>query len=152
MFLFGWVGHGIRTPLVPLTQLTLKMARLSKRLVEQKIRDMGGNLSAVARAFGVTRQAVHAFVKKDPELQQVCQDERETIVDIAESVLKKKILDGEAWAVCFFLKCQGKARGYVERQEVHNTGDVARIQIVEEVVNAPDSNPSLPDTAGVPQE
>lgn len=34
------------------------------------------------------------------------------MLDHAESSLQKAVLKGEAWAVCFFLKTQGKSRGY----------------------------------------
>ena len=41
-------------------------------------------------------------------------------MDLAESALKRAVLAGEGWAVCFALKCQGKNRGYVERVETNN--------------------------------
>ena len=39
-------------------------------------------------------------------------------LDIAEDSLIKAVKGGEAWAVCFYLKCKGKARGYIERESV----------------------------------
>lgn len=44
-------------------------------------------------------------------------------LDIAESALDKAVEAGEAWAVCFFLKTRGKARGYTERHEVTGADD-----------------------------
>lgn len=43
---------------------------------------------------------------------------RERAIDTAECALQKAVLGGEAWAVCFTLKTLGKARGYIERQEL----------------------------------
>ncbi|PKM70616.1 MAG: PBSX family phage terminase large subunit, partial [Firmicutes bacterium HGW-Firmicutes-18] len=40
------------------------------------------------------------------------------MVDNVESVLYNKALEGDTTSVIFFLKTQGKGRGYVERQEV----------------------------------
>src|SRR5262249_17341747 len=40
-----------------------------------------------------------------------------------ENVLYEAALRGEAWAVCFYLKCQAKDRGYVERQETRDVSD-----------------------------
>ena len=48
-------------------------------------------------------------------------EQRETMLDLTEGVLFTKIMAGEPWAVCFFLKTQAKDRGYVERVE-HERG------------------------------
>ncbi len=93
------------------------MAVLKIKEVEEKIRELGGNLAAVGRAFGVCRSAVHQFVAKHPGLKEACHDEREGMKDEAESSLHKAMKAGEGWAVCFYLKCQAKDRGYVERVE-----------------------------------
>ena len=39
-------------------------------------------------------------------------------IDLAESKLYEMIKSGDKIAIIFFLNCQGKARGYVERQEL----------------------------------
>jgi hypothetical protein len=39
------------------------------------------------------------------------------MLDNAESVLYKKVLEGSTPELLFFLKTQGRFRGYVERQE-----------------------------------
>jgi hypothetical protein len=43
---------------------------------------------------------------------------------------------GEAWAICFYLKTQAKGWRYVERQENLNI-EPTRLMIVEEIVDAP---------------
>jgi len=85
--------------------------------VEEQLRNMSGNAAAVARAFGVSRQAVAKFIKSHPSLQTVAEDARETMLDGAESSLYRAVLNGEAWAVCFILKTIGKQRGYVEHEK-----------------------------------
>lgn len=86
--------------------------------VREQVLAMRGNLAAVARAFGVSRQAVWKFVQEHDSLKETAAEARETMLDNAESSLQRAVISGEAWAVCFYLKTQGKARGYVERQEV----------------------------------
>ena len=86
--------------------------------VGRKIAECDGNLAAVARSFGVSRQSVHEFVGKRAALQSACRDARESMKDEAESSLYRALRAGEAWAVCFYLKTQAKDRGYVERSEV----------------------------------
>jgi len=83
--------------------------------IAAKLEEAHGNISAVARNLGIQRDTLYHIIKRHPTLQQVLANAREGTLDVAESVLYKKILDGEGWAVCFFLKTQGKARGYIER-------------------------------------
>ena len=92
--------------------------KLTAKAVTAAIRDMNGNISAVARRLGVCRQTVYNYIERHPSVKDALVEARETMLDNAESVLYRAVLNGEAWAVCFFLKTQGKSRGYVERQEV----------------------------------
>ena len=50
--------------------------------------------------------------------------------DFAESELMKLIKDGNVAATIFFLKTQGKARGYIERQEVTGADGAPIIEII----------------------
>jgi predicted transcriptional regulator len=99
------------------------MAVLKAKLVEQKLRELHGNMAAVGRHFGVTRAAVHNYVRKRPNLLAVLDEAREAMKDHAESALHTAIFKGEAWAICFYLKTQAKSRGYVERTELRHGGD-----------------------------
>lgn len=78
-----------------------------------------GNVSAAARALGCTRQTLANYVNKYPTVKQTLDDEREAMLDNAESSLHRAILNGEGWAVCFTLKTIGRNRGYIERHDVH---------------------------------
>ncbi len=86
--------------------------------VAQKIRDARGNIAAVAQQLHIGRQTLYRYIEAHPSLQPVILEARETMKDMAESVLYSKVLAGEPWAVCFFLKTQAKDRGYVERAEM----------------------------------
>lgn len=89
---------------------------------EQALQKMQGNVSAAARALGVSRNALATYIGKSTHLQAVLEDARQSMVDNAESALNRAVINGEAWAVCFTLKTQGRKRGYVERQELEHTG------------------------------
>lgn len=86
------------------------------------IREMNGNLAAVGRKFGCTRQSVDTYVKKHPTALAACIESRETMLDNAESMLYNKVLKGETAELLFFLRTQGKSRGYVERVESTGPG------------------------------
>lgn len=94
-----------------------------------------GNVAAVARQFGVHRSSVHELICRRADLQQITRDSREGMKDDAESALYKAVREGEAWAVCFYLKTQGKDRGYCERSEVQTANRVT-LEVVEEIVPA----------------
>ena len=86
--------------------------------VEPHIEPMNGNIAAIARKLGVSRGTVYNRISESTTLQQMLEDARETMVDNAESMLYKKVLDGDMTALIFFLKTQGKQRGYTQRQEI----------------------------------
>ena len=61
---------------------------------------------------------MYQYLEKHPDLWETINEARETMLDNAESVLYQKVLAGSTPELLFFLKTQGKRRGYVERQEV----------------------------------
>lgn len=96
------------------------MAQRTRSLdeIEQALRDTKGMVSVAAKKLGFQRSALYDRIQKSERLQMVIADEREAMTDTAELALHRAIVGGEAWAVCFYLKTQGKSRGYVERQEI----------------------------------
>jgi|SRR5215471_11591098 len=106
------------------------MAKLSVKLVEEKLRKLSGNQAAVARCFSVTRSAVCHYIQRHPSLVAVAREARETMTDNAESALYKAVLAGEAWAVCFYLKTQAKDRGYVEKTVVEGGDNPLTVRLV----------------------
>lgn len=77
-----------------------------------------GLLTVAARRLGVTRKTLHNRMTSSEAVREAVVEARDHTTDIAESELFKAVKKGEAWAVCFYLKCQAKERGYVERKEV----------------------------------
>ena len=71
-----------------------------------------------AQRLGCSLRTVDAYIARHPKVAEAAQQERESVLDLAESRLYRAISNGEAWAVCFFLKTQGKKRQYTERLQV----------------------------------
>ncbi|MHB1343012.1 MAG: hypothetical protein ACYCX3_01450 [Thermoleophilia bacterium] len=94
--------------------------------IRQALEAFRGCVYLAAESLGMWPQAVYARIKKSPELQQLMElaDGRRT--DTAVLKLEQAIRAGDPWAVKFQLKTKGRDRGYVERQEVENSG---RIQL-----------------------
>lgn len=76
-----------------------------------------GNISQAAKELGIRRLTLYRRIKASKHLQEVLFEARETMLDHVESRLYASALAGENWAVLFFLRTQGKSRGYVERIE-----------------------------------
>lgn len=81
-----------------------------------------GMIAPAARRLGCDRNTIKRYLKEYGEIAQAIADQREAVTDEAELALYDSIKAREAWAVCFYLKCQGKTRGYVERAEVSGPG------------------------------
>lgn len=94
------------------------MAKLTVDKVNGLIDEMMGNVSMVARALNVNRSTVYRFIEKHPTCKVALDEAREKMIDNVESKLYSKALDGDTTSMIFFLKTQGKHRGYVERQVV----------------------------------
>lgn len=107
-----------------MTRDELNAETVIARIVEYK-----GNLAAVARSFQMSRQTLYKYIKGKPTVLAAVEEARETMIDNVESALYSAALAGEAWAVCFFLKTQGKHRGYIERTE-HTGAEGGALNII----------------------
>ena len=85
--------------------------------IEKALSVSRGLKGPAAQSLGVTWQAVHNRVKKSERLQKHLQQLREDSLDYVEGKLFQNIDEGNTSSIIFYLKCQGKARGYVERVE-----------------------------------
>jgi len=91
---------------------------LTAEAVIAKIHDLHGNVSSVARFFKMSRQTLYKYINDHVTVQAALEESREKMIDNVESALYQQALAGNTTAMIFFLKTQGKKRGYVERQEV----------------------------------
>lgn len=102
--------------------------------LKDAIKEKRGNLSAVARAFGLSRNAILYRIDKSDDLKEAVRQARETMLDNAETTLYDEAINGNVTALIFFLKTQGKSRGYTERQEITGA-DGEQLKIVIEYAN-----------------
>jgi hypothetical protein len=102
------------------------MKKATAKQVAALIEDTKGNVAVIAKRLGVNRSTVWNRCKETPTLMAALEQARESMKDNAESALYKAVLSGNITAMIFFLKTQGKDRGYVERQEV-TVADMAAV-------------------------
>ena len=95
-----------------------KAMRVSDDIIGQALQATGGFISLAAQRVGCSTRTVErriaASAKLRAQLEEICEKK----LDLAESSLMKLIKDGNLGAICFYLKCKGKHRGYIERQEL----------------------------------
>jgi len=92
--------------------------RHSVQEVVQALHDSHGLVSVAAATLGCTRQAVYKRIGASPAIAAARDDAREAMLDVAEQALYERVKAGDAWAVTFYLKTQGRGRGYGERAEI----------------------------------
>ena len=112
----------------------IKTVKVTTDQIRAALNAAAGNISYAARQLGVNRSTLHRRIAKSAELQTLVEDQREDLVDIAESALRKAVLEGEGWAVIWTLKASpaAKKRGWSERQEITGADgrDVLDLQAV----------------------
>jgi len=82
------------------------------------IENSGGYVSLIADRVGCHISTVYEWKEKDGDIAEAIRREKIRQVDFAEGKLQSLIKKENPTAIIFYLKTQGKDRGYVERQEV----------------------------------
>lgn len=106
-----------------------------KRMLEALYKTKG-IVSSAAEIINLTRDSHYKWLKDSKEYAEAYAAVKESVLDWAESKLHDIMQEGNTAAILFYLKTQGKQRGYVERTEVTGANGDA-IQFV--------SNESLKD-------
>jgi hypothetical protein len=94
------------------------MPRIKIEVVEDALKKTMGLQTQAAKMLGITPSAISHRIKRSPRLQRLIRDIQEEWLDTAEYELSKKMRSGDLGALCFYLKCKGKDRGFVERREI----------------------------------
>lgn len=95
----------------------LKKREQTAARVIKAVKESSGLLTVAAQISGLGYRTVCRYVAEYPSCQAAVREAKEKMLDFAEGKLVGKIKAGDDTAIIFYLKTQGKARGYVERQE-----------------------------------
>ena len=106
------------------------MQKATDDQVIEALRGSMGIVTQAARKLKMQRTYLHKRIRESLVLKEALEDVREENLDLAESKLFEMIQKGDKIAIIFFLKCLGKKRGWVERQEVTGKEGVQIGQIV----------------------
>lgn len=75
------------------------------------------NISLACKKVKISRETFYRWCKEDDTFTADIREHSEALLDMAETVLLKGVRAGKTAELLFFLKTQGKDRGYVERFE-----------------------------------
>lgn len=101
-----------------------------------------GIVTTACKAVGISRQTHYEWCKTDADYNAKVEGISDIALDFAESQLHKQIQSGEVSSTIFYLKTKGKKRGYIEKTETEQTG-----QMVIKVIRADRTgNDNTPDT------
>ena len=81
-------------------------------------------MAVAAKLLGCTRWTIYNYIARHPTVKRAYEEQRQTIVDIAEGKLIAKLDAGEWPAIRYILSTLGRDRGYVERVEQQVSGSV----------------------------
>ena len=100
-------------------------ARIIKALKETQ-----GLLTMAAAKSGIGYRTVCRYVAEYPSVKAAAQEAKEAMLDFAEGKLYQNIKKGDNTAIIFYLKTQGKARGYIEKTEISNpAGESFKVEL-----------------------
>lgn len=96
--------------------------------VVKAVKGSGGFVTEIARRLGCHRATIYAYKKRYPSIAEAIFEEKENLLDTAESALLSQIGSGNLTAIIFYLKTQGYGRGYGSRSllELNAVGEVAK--------------------------
>lgn len=102
--------------------------RLKPADYEAAIRESQGLVTSAARRLGVCAKTVHRAISRWASVREALEESRERLLDLTEAKLVQQINEGNMTAIIFYLKTQGKKRGYVE-----HIIDATLVQIVHKI-------------------
>tara|TARA_R100000781_G_C3973427_1_gene90971 strand:+ start:99 stop:482 length:384 start_codon:yes stop_codon:yes gene_type:complete len=105
--------------------------KYTKEQLQQAIQNSGGFVSVASNNLNCTRKTIYNYLEKYPELKEMLQDIKEQYLDMAEAKLIEKIRSGATPELLFYLKTQGKSRGYVEKQQIDLSSNDEQINKIE---------------------
>ena len=84
-----------------------------------------GYISEACEQVDICRHTYYDWREKDKKFDRDCDNVLESNLDFTENALMRNIRAGISQDIRFALKTKGKDRGYVERTEVVNSGDMS---------------------------
>ena len=102
----------------------MQMSEMKKYTPDEVLAAIKGShaiMTVIAARLGCVWHTAESYCRKWEVTKQALEDEKEEILDTAESVLYNAIQANDTQAAKWILATKGKNRGYSERQEIQAT-------------------------------
>jgi hypothetical protein len=100
-----------------------------KKLMIEALKKTLGVVTPAAKEVGINRETHYSWLLKDKKYKSAVESIKDISLDFAESKLHTMIKNGNVIGTIFFLKTQGKGRGYIERTETEISGAKITVKI-----------------------
>jgi len=92
----------------------------NKKALLKALQKNMGIVTKACEMVDLNRWTFYDYYKKDKQFAEDVDSMQDYVLDFAESKLFENIEEKKEASIFFYLKCKGKKRGYIERQEVVN--------------------------------
>ena len=100
-----------------------------KRVLMEALEKTMGVVSTACRNANISRDTFYRWYKEDDNFKEEVDKLKNVSLDFAESKLLEQINGGNTTAIIFYLKTQGKHRGYVETHDI-SSSDLRPIRLI----------------------
>lgn len=94
------------------------MPRYSDKDIDAALHESKGMIYIASKRLGCSPNTIRNRVRNSARLAETVEAERGLLGDTAELKLYQAIQTGEQWGITFYLRTQGRDRGYVVRDEL----------------------------------
>tara|TARA_R100000231_G_scaffold65607_1_gene52800 strand:- start:146 stop:502 length:357 start_codon:yes stop_codon:yes gene_type:complete len=99
-----------------------KCDTLKKKLILELEKNRG-LITISCKKVGIHRATYYRWLEKDKDFKEAADEVIELTIDNVESKLHENIDDNCKDSIKFYLSTKGKARGYIQRQEISHDVD-----------------------------
>lgn len=89
-----------------------------------------GMITTTCKEYGISRECYYKWIKNTKGFKEAVDDIFESLKDMGESALYRKIKEGDIKAIIFFNETKNKDRGYVKSSEQKISVDDSTVELV----------------------
>jgi len=111
-----------------MSKMTAKTKKMKKEALLLSLEKNMGVVTVSCKAANLPRRTYYDWINEDDDFRKSVDELQNVALDFVESKLINQINDDNTTATIFYLKCKGRDRGYIERQDFDHTTKGDKIQ------------------------